>query len=266
MKSPVQKLSKNLLFAIIIALMVIASACNRPAPLAGEATSTSELSESILTEAASTIDAGVQETQTRQAMLYPTVETSEPEKPEATPTPKKAKSTAMEKAPNKKTQAANQTATKAAKSSIKRTPIPTATEKMEYFTPNPTIPSSPKKEGGFIIKSFYIPSCNGITWAFIGIQNIGNQPLESGSLYIQDLTKKKGLFGPSASNAPFKPIDESCSSGGKDKLNSNKMANIGAPLGNNNLKGKTIQATIILCTGQDLTGACYQQKHKIDIP
>jgi hypothetical protein len=124
-------------------------------------------------------------------------------------------------------------------------------------TPVPPVGGFPS--GGFKIEGLNIHWCRGLPWAHFGIKNTGSSSLQSLYLLFQDKTTNQTLSGPYISSAPFTASDRTCSAGGIDSLLPGHTLFIGHSLGSRGLRGHTIQATIMLCTSEELSGNCFQQ-------
>ncbi len=132
------------------------------------------------------------------------------------------------------------------------------------FDPTPR-PENASSSIGFNIDTANLTACaNGISMIFT-IFNTSNVALESVSLKIDDLTTSELLFGPSAHNAPFRLSNQDCSAGG-DTLWPGNAGYVGGAVNSAPFPGHTIQATIQLCSQENLQGQCYQNTIEFVVP
>jgi hypothetical protein len=132
---------------------------------------------------------------------------------------------------------------------------PTATPRAAP-TRKPAVEALPAEDGGFNVQSLNIGVCGGVPAAIFGLRSLSSQAFDSLSLTIEDLTEDENLYGPETSNAPFLGSDRDCPPG-SDRLRSGRLGYVGGEVGRG-LSGRTIWAEIILCTREDLEGACYR--------
>ena len=153
---------------------------------------------------------------------------------------------------------------------ITSTPTDTRITRPEFTaTPNPTLtqisstlahqPSGGTYDTGIQVRGMNIHWCNNQPWAIFRVRNRSSIAFESLSLLYQDLSANKILSGPFISDAPFMSTDKACVSGGLESLASGRTLYLGNTLGSSGLQGHNMQATIILCTGNGLSGTCYQK-------
>jgi len=139
---------------------------------------------------------------------------------------------------------------------------PTASPSTTFTQTSPNITIRPPiggySDSGFQIRGMNIHWCSGQPWAIFRVRNRSSKPLESLSLLYQDVGAGKTIAGPFVSDAPFMANDKSCISGGIESLSPGSTRYLGNSLGSPILQGHKIRATIILCTGNNLSGTCYQ--------
>ncbi len=85
-------------------------------------------------------------------------------------------------------------------------------------------------------------------------------------LIVRDVSTNHILVGPVTRNAPFSNTDRSCYQGGIERLDSGHVLYLGESLSHSSLKGHTLQATIKLCTHENLYGTCVQKVIEFVVP
>lgn len=229
--------------SIATLMLINLSACNLPfVPDDSQSTTTTlpAIPQDVLTEVAATIQFQL----TEVGGFLPRTEIP----PDTSPT------SILPEAPAPQvTDTPTQTTTHTATISPSHTPTPTYTL---VHTPIPPVGGFPG--GGFKIKGLNIHWCRGLPWAHFGVRNIGSSSLHSLYLLYRDQDVNQTLLGPYISSAPFTASDRVCSTGGIDHLTPGNTLFVGNSLGSRGLRGHTIQATIMLCTGENLNGNCYQ--------
>jgi hypothetical protein len=122
-------------------------------------------------------------------------------------------------------------------------------------TPNPT----------FTLSYVETHNCSGTAHAILQVVNTGNAGLESLQITTVDLTGGTTLSGPASSNVPFMRTSGECPPGG-ERVRTGQTRHIGANLGASPVSGNNAEATVRLCTLNDLGGACKEQKLTFAIP
>lgn len=110
-----------------------------------------------------------------------------------------------------------------------------------------------------------VHDCGGQLTAIFSVKNNGDIALESMSITIVDITADQTLFGPATSNAPFMGSASECPPGG-DTLPPGASGFVGGSLGPGAPIGNQIEATITLCSENDLVGGCSTDNVQFNIP
>jgi hypothetical protein len=122
------------------------------------------------------------------------------------------------------------------------------------------------KTPAFQVKNLNLHQCNGGYAAIFKLTSTFSTALESLSLQFKDRNSNSILFGPSMSNRPFINSDKTCLFTGSDSMYLSQTAFVGNYLGSKDLRLHTIQATIKLCTKEDLMGSCYRALVEFVVP
>ncbi len=123
------------------------------------------------------------------------------------------------------------------------------------FTPSPDVEFDPSFDN--------VHNCGGDPHAIFELDNIGDVDFESMRLEIVDLDADDEIFDKS-SNAPFMGSSGECPPGG-DTFPKGKTFWVGGNIEDGG-SGNDAQATITLCTKDDLKGTCVSEKVDFDIP
>ena len=104
-----------------------------------------------------------------------------------------------------------------------------------------------------------VHECQDQSHAIFKIVNSGPDALESAELTITFRGSGETLSGPFASDGPFMGGDGECPPGG-DTIPPGQTKFVGANLGDQNQNGQNLQATITICTADNLSGNCTEEK------
>lgn len=235
---PFQKQHLSWLGTCIALALLMSLACNLPSLLS--ATAEPSISSEILTQAAATIEHELLLTASEEQLAIATdTPTSTPTKTSTFPPP---------------------TPSPTVTSSLSPTPTlipPSATiTPTTTFTPFPTLPFFTSAEAKIKIRNLNIYPCYGIPWGIFKITNLNSYALESSSILFEDLNAGHIISGPYQSNAPFMYSDRTCSMG-IDRLPSGGTRYLGYSMGTSQIREHLIRTTIILCSGENLSGICH---------
>lgn len=118
----------------------------------------------------------------------------------------------------------------------------------------------------FRVSGVHLVLCNGGYTANFKIYSTASSTLESLSLQFKDRNTDSILWGPTVQNTPFLWTDKTCNINGFDRIYAGQTRYVGNFLGTRSLSLHTIQATIILCTKEDLMGNCYTAIAEFVVP
>jgi hypothetical protein len=125
----------------------------------------------------------------------------------------------------------------------------------------PPLPSG--VEAGISFSNAHI--CDGTPTAVFRVVNTGERILESVRLSIKNLANNKTLFSPSSNNSPFMSSSSGCP-GGKDVLLPGSTGYVGGGLKGNFISGQPAQASLTVCSEENLDGDCISAKIQFTIP
>ncbi len=138
------------------------------------------------------------------------------------------------------------------------------TSALPVITPPPTPTYTATVGPSFVLAYDNVHACGGTPTAILKVQNTSNADLESLNLKIEDLTNSTTLYAAATSNAPFMGTSGECPPGG-DTQPAGKIYYVGGAIGAGN-SGHTAQATVKLCTEDDLDGSCETKTVQFTIP
>lgn len=115
------------------------------------------------------------------------------------------------------------------------------------------------------VDAVVLTACGNQTVAYFGVRNRGTYALESARLTVFDETAGQTLFGPISGNLPFLPGSLGCQTG-FSRLEPGRAAYVGATLAGMPVRGHFLQATILLCSRDGLSGTCEQRVVEFTAP
>jgi hypothetical protein len=258
-------------------IVILATACNLP--FTPPSAPNPPIANSILTQAAATIYARVDATQTLSAQAAPpstlppgqASPTSEP--PQAPPIAASLTATFIIPQP---TSAIVLSPTPTTQPSPTTGPIggvlPTAgivptvaiTPVSPYYYPTNT--HNIVQGTHFYVDNVNLSMCYGYYWSVFMISNNGTNDLESLYLYVHDVASGQPLYGPVKDNDPFMVADNTCAAGYLDRLISGGVLYVGGKLNDPSISHHTLSATVRLCSDENLKGACFQKTLEFVVP